>query len=65
MVHTLVVLVTDRYVLVGNHYDAWVFGAVDPSSGTASILELSRTMGKLVKEGLSVPEEETLRAPST
>ena len=64
MVHALVVLVTDRYVLLGNHHDAWVFGAVDPSSGTASMLELSRTMGKLVREGGSV-EDETLRAPST
>ncbi|KAI0241238.1 Glutamate carboxypeptidase 2 [Lamellibrachia satsuma] len=41
----------DRYVLIGNHYDAWVFGAVDPSSGTASMLELSRMVGKLAKEG--------------
>ncbi|KAK8956144.1 putative glutamate carboxypeptidase 2 [Platanthera guangdongensis] len=28
-----------RYVLVGNHYDAWTFGAVDPNSGTAAFLE--------------------------
>lgn len=41
----------DRYVLVGNHRDAWVFGAVDPSSGTAALLELTRVLGKLVKEG--------------
>lgn len=41
----------DRYVILGNHRDAWVFGAVDPSSGTATMLELSRSLGKLVKEG--------------
>ena len=42
---------TDRYVLLGNHRDSWVFGAVDPSSGTAAMMELSRVMGKLVKAG--------------
>ncbi|XP_074651751.1 N-acetylated-alpha-linked acidic dipeptidase 2-like isoform X2 [Tubulanus polymorphus] len=41
----------DRYVLLGNHRDAWVFGAVDPTSGTAAMVELSRVFGKLVKEG--------------
>ena len=25
----------DRYVILGNHRDAWIYGAVDPSSGTA------------------------------
>ncbi|XP_071510701.1 N-acetylated-alpha-linked acidic dipeptidase 2-like [Diadema antillarum] len=40
----------DRYVIVGNHRDAWVFGAVDPSSGTAAMLEMSRAMGRLIKE---------------
>ena len=42
---------TDRYVIIGNHYDAYVFGAVDPSSGTAAMLELSRALGQLVKQG--------------
>lgn len=37
--------------MIGNHHDAWVFGAVDPSSGTAVLLELSRVMTKLVMEG--------------
>ncbi|KAL4238036.1 hypothetical protein ACF0H5_002747 [Mactra antiquata] len=41
----------DRYVLVGNHRDAWVFGALDPSSGTAVMMEMSRVMGELVKSG--------------
>ncbi|XP_067680231.1 N-acetylated-alpha-linked acidic dipeptidase 2-like [Haliotis asinina] len=41
----------DRYVLVGNHRDAWVYGAIDPSSGTAAIMESARVMGQLVKSG--------------
>lgn len=40
----------DRYVLLGNHRDAWVFGAIDPSSGTAVMKEVSRVMGNLVRE---------------
>jgi hypothetical protein len=31
-----------RYVIVGNHRDAWGFGAVDPSSGTAQMTEVIR-----------------------
>ena len=31
----------NRYVLLGNHRDAWTFGAVDPNSGTAALLEVS------------------------
>ncbi|CAC5391337.1 NAALAD [Mytilus coruscus] len=38
----------DRYVLLGNHRDAWVFGAIDPSSGTAVMKEVSRVMGQLL-----------------
>uniref|UniRef100_A0A4X2K2Y8 Aminopeptidase NAALADL1 n=1 Tax=Vombatus ursinus TaxID=29139 RepID=A0A4X2K2Y8_VOMUR len=41
----------DRYVLYGNHRDSWVHGAVDPSSGTAVLLEISRVLGTLVKAG--------------
>uniref|UniRef100_A0A1D1XNF0 Putative glutamate carboxypeptidase 2 n=1 Tax=Anthurium amnicola TaxID=1678845 RepID=A0A1D1XNF0_9ARAE len=36
----------DRYVLLGNHRDAWTFGAVDPNSGTSALLEV--TMDKEV-----------------
>jgi N-acetylated-alpha-linked acidic dipeptidase len=39
----------DRWVVLGNHRDAWVFGAVDPNSGTASMLEVGRGLGQLVK----------------
>ena len=42
---------TDRYVILGNHRDAWVFGAQDPSSGTAVMMEITRVMGNLVKSG--------------
>ena len=41
----------DEWVLLGNHRDAWAFGGVDPSSGTASMLELSRALGELKKNG--------------
>ena len=32
----------DEWVVLGNHHDAWVFGGVDPSSGTAAMMELTR-----------------------
>ncbi|KAM8920874.1 putative N-acetylated-alpha-linked acidic dipeptidase [Pelodytes ibericus] len=41
----------DRYVVLGNHRDAWVFGAIDPSSGTAAMMELSRAMARLLERG--------------
>ncbi|HUI30958.1 MAG TPA: M28 family metallopeptidase [Candidatus Acidoferrales bacterium] len=41
----------DEKVIIGNHRDAWVFGAVDPNSGTASMLETARGFGQLLKEG--------------
>ncbi|HMB08835.1 MAG TPA: M28 family metallopeptidase, partial [Isosphaeraceae bacterium] len=41
----------ERWVLVGNHRDAWVYGAVDPGSGTASTLEMCRALGAAVKNG--------------
>src|SRR5437660_5802294 len=37
----------DEWVLLGNHRDAWVFGGVDPSSGTASMMELTRALSEL------------------
>lgn len=42
----------DEWVLVGNHRDAWVFGGVDPSSGTASLMELTRALGELKQRGI-------------
>ncbi len=42
----------DEWVVLGNHRDAWVFGGVDPSSGTASMMEMTRALGELKKQGL-------------
>ena len=42
----------DDWVILGNHRDAWVFGGVDPSSGTAAMLELTRDLGQLLKQGI-------------
>ncbi|MBI3818059.1 MAG: M28 family metallopeptidase [Planctomycetes bacterium] len=42
----------DEWVVLGNHRDAWVHGAVDPNSGTASMLECARALGKLKEAGL-------------
>ncbi|XP_065559733.1 putative N-acetylated-alpha-linked acidic dipeptidase [Artemia franciscana] len=41
----------DRYVLLGNHRDSWSLGSIDPSSGTACLLEIARVFGKLAQEG--------------
>jgi N-acetylated-alpha-linked acidic dipeptidase len=43
--------VSDQVVLLSNHHDAWTFGGVDPSSGTAAALELSRALGELARSG--------------
>ncbi len=42
----------DEWIVLGNHRDAWVFGGVDPSSGTAAMMELTRALGKLAKAGM-------------
>jgi N-acetylated-alpha-linked acidic dipeptidase len=41
----------DSWVILGNHRDAWVFGAVDPNSGTSAMLEVGRGLGQLLKDG--------------
>ena len=41
-----------EWVVLGNHRDAWVFGGVDPSSGTASMMELTRALGQLARDGM-------------
>jgi len=41
----------DEWIVLGNHRDAWEFGGVDPSSGTASMIELTRALGQLKKQG--------------
>src|SRR5262249_33648152 len=37
----------DSWVLLGNHHDAWIYGAGDPSSGTAALLETLRALGRM------------------
>ncbi|XP_062206804.1 probable glutamate carboxypeptidase LAMP1 [Phragmites australis] len=41
----------DRYVILGNHRDAWTFGAADPNSGTAAMIELAQRFSMLQKQG--------------
>jgi N-acetylated-alpha-linked acidic dipeptidase len=41
----------DDWVVAGNHRDAWVYGAVDPNSGTAAMLETVHGLGELLKQG--------------
>ncbi len=41
----------NSWVIFGNHHDAWVYGAVDPGSGTASMLEAARALGQLADTG--------------
>lgn len=43
--------IRDEVVVVGNHRDAWVMGATDPSSGTASVHEVIKGFGALLKGG--------------
>ncbi|KAL4177787.1 hypothetical protein KRP22_002713 [Phytophthora ramorum] len=41
----------DKRVVLGNHRDAWVCGAVDPSSGSATLMEIARGLGNLLETG--------------
>jgi N-acetylated-alpha-linked acidic dipeptidase len=41
----------DRLVVLGNHRDAWTYGAVDPNSGTASFLETARGLASALQAG--------------
>src|SRR5258708_17643311 len=41
----------NEWVVLGNHRDAWVYGAVDPNSGTAAMLETVKGLGELLKQG--------------
>ncbi|KAI9261068.1 hypothetical protein BY458DRAFT_516187 [Sporodiniella umbellata] len=40
-----------RSIIIGNHRDAWVNGAVDPSSGSATLLEVARVLGQMLQTG--------------
>jgi N-acetylated-alpha-linked acidic dipeptidase len=41
----------DEWVIRGNHHDAWVNGAEDPTSGMVAVLEEARAFGELLKQG--------------
>jgi N-acetylated-alpha-linked acidic dipeptidase len=41
----------DSLVILGNHRDAWTYGAVDPNSGTAALLEAARGLGAALQAG--------------
>jgi len=41
----------DEWVVLGNHRDAWVYGGVDPSSGSATLMETARAFGELKRSG--------------
>lgn len=42
---------TQKSVIIGNHRDAWAFGATDPHTGTAILVEMARIFGDLVSRG--------------
>ncbi len=37
----------DEWIIAGCHYDAWGYGSTDPNSGTAMLLTLAESLGKL------------------
>jgi N-acetylated-alpha-linked acidic dipeptidase len=41
----------DRWIVRGNHHDAWVFGATDPLAGQVALMAEAQAIGKLVREG--------------
>ncbi|KAI1174941.1 Zn-dependent exopeptidase [Nemania sp. FL0916] len=41
----------EKSIIIGNHRDAWAFGASDPNSGTAVMLEVARVFGELASRG--------------
>jgi N-acetylated-alpha-linked acidic dipeptidase len=41
----------NQWVIAGNHRDAWVYGAADPGSGTAAMLEAVHGLGVLLQHG--------------
>lgn len=41
----------DQWIVRGNHHDAWVNGATDPSSGMAAELAEAKALGALYRDG--------------
>lgn len=41
----------DEWIILGCHYDAWGYGTTDPNSGSAMLLTLAESIGKMIKNG--------------
>jgi N-acetylated-alpha-linked acidic dipeptidase len=41
----------DEWIIFGNHHDAWVNGADDPTSGAVALMEMARGLSELMKTG--------------
>jgi N-acetylated-alpha-linked acidic dipeptidase len=41
----------DEWIIFGNHHDAWVNGAEDPTSGAVALMEMARGLSALMKTG--------------
>ena len=41
----------DQWIVRGNHHDAWVNGASDPTSGMIAVLAEAKAMGELARQG--------------
>ncbi len=41
----------DEWIIFGNHHDAWVNGAEDPTSGAVALMEMARGLSELLKTG--------------
>lgn len=41
----------DSWVILGNHYDAWTFGSMNPNSGTAILAEIARVFAAAAQRG--------------
>jgi len=42
---------SEEWIVRGNHHDAWVNGAEDPTSGQVVLLEEARALGELLRQG--------------
>ncbi len=41
----------DQWIIHGNHHDAWVNGADDPTSGNMALMETARGLAEMVAQG--------------
>lgn len=51
---------SNEAVILGNHRDAWVFGATDPNSGSAVLLEVARSLALLQNTTGWVPQRDII-----